>query len=54
MYLEPGPSLDLLLIGLGVGSLMALAGIQKGALVRKRPRICPSCDREVTRCRCRG
>jgi hypothetical protein len=33
---------------LGVGWLMALAGLQKSALEwRKRRRICPSCGREI-------
>lgn len=33
---------------LGVGSLMALAGLQKSALEwRRRRRICPSCGREI-------
>ena len=33
---------------LGVGWLMALAGIQKSALEwRRRRRICPSCGREI-------
>jgi hypothetical protein len=28
-----------------IGLLMALAGLQKNALVRRRRRICPSCGR---------
>jgi hypothetical protein len=33
---------------LGVGWLMALAGLQKSALEwRKRRRVCPSCGREI-------
>ena len=33
---------------LGVGWLMALAGLQKSALeVKKRRRVCPSCGRSI-------
>lgn len=42
-----------LLLPLVVASLMVLAGVQKSALEWKRPRICPACGREATRCRCR-
>jgi len=35
-------------VTLGVGCLMALAGLQKSALEwRRRRRICPSCGREI-------
>jgi NADH pyrophosphatase NudC (nudix superfamily) len=40
--------MSLTLVTLGVGSLMALAGLQKSALEwRRRRRICPSCGREI-------
>ena len=44
----------LLLLPLGVAYLMMLAGVQKSALEwKRRSRICPSCNREAHRCRCR-
>lgn len=46
--------LHLLIVPLGVGYLMAPAGVRKSALEWKRHgRICPSCGRDVQRCRCR-
>jgi formate dehydrogenase maturation protein FdhE len=34
---------------LGVGWLMAMAGLQKSALeLRRRRRVCPSCGRQIT------
>jgi hypothetical protein len=45
---------SLLLLPLVVAALMVLAGVQKRALEWKRPSpICPACDREASRCRCR-
>ena len=38
----------LAVVTLGIGWLMALAGLQKSALEwRRRRRICPSCGREI-------
>ncbi len=38
----------LAVVTLGVGWLMAVAGLQKSALEwRRRRRICPSCGREI-------
>jgi NADH pyrophosphatase NudC (nudix superfamily) len=38
----------LAVLTLGVGWLMAVAGVQKSALEwRRRRRICPSCGREI-------
>jgi hypothetical protein len=35
-------------VTLGIGWLMALAGLQKSALeFRKRRRVCPSCGRHI-------
>ncbi|HXR11359.1 MAG TPA: hypothetical protein VN770_03625 [Gaiellaceae bacterium] len=35
-------------ISLGIGWLMAVAGVQKSALeLRRRRRICPSCGRQI-------
>jgi hypothetical protein len=45
---------ELFVLPLGVAWLMMLAGVQKNALEwRRRARICPSCDRDLERCRCR-
>ena len=46
---------SVLLVPIGVACLMMLAGVHKNGLEWKRPtRICPSCNRETHRCRCRG
>ena len=46
---------SVVLLPIGVACLMMLAGVHKNALEWKRPtRICPSCNRETHRCRCRG
>jgi len=38
----------LAVLSLGVGWVMAIAGVQKSALEwRRRRRICPSCGREI-------
>lgn len=45
---------SLVVLPLGVACLMMLAGVQKNALEwKRRSRICPSCNRETHRCRCR-
>lgn len=47
MTLDPHVAI-LAVTTLGVGWLMATAGIQKSALEwRKRRRVCPSCGREI-------
>jgi len=47
MSLDPNIAL-LAVITLGVGYVMALAGVQKSALEwRRRHRICPSCGRAM-------
>jgi hypothetical protein len=47
--MNPGLHLAILaMITLGVGWLMAVAGLQKSALEwRRRRRICPSCGRHI-------
>ncbi len=47
MTLDPHIAM-LAVLTLGVGWLMATAGVQKSALEwRRRRRICPSCGREI-------
>ena len=56
MMLDPHTA-TIAITTLGVGWLMALAGVQKSALeLRKRRRTCPSCGRQIqTRiCSCSG
>ena len=47
MTLDPHIAM-LAVLSLGVGWVMAIAGVQKSALEwRRRRRICPSCGREI-------
>ncbi len=47
MTLDPHIAL-MVVVTLGVGWLMAMAGLQKSALeLRRRRRVCPSCGREI-------
>ena len=47
MTLDPHIAM-LTVLSLGVGWVMAIAGVQKSALEwRRRRRICPSCGREM-------
>ena len=47
MTLDPHIAM-LAVLSLGVGWVMAIAGVQKSALEwRRRRRICPSCGREM-------
>jgi hypothetical protein len=47
--MTPDPHIAILaVLTLGVGWVMAMAGVQKSALEwRRRRRICPSCGREI-------
>ncbi len=46
-------TLTLVLSAAGVGYLMVKAGLSKNVLEpRRRPRICPSCGRQITGRRC--
>ena len=48
LHAAAAPHITIALATLGVGWLMALAGIQKSALeLRKRKRVCPSCGRTI-------
>jgi hypothetical protein len=47
MTLDPHIAI-LAVVSLGIGWLMAVAGVQKSALEwRRRRRVCPSCGREI-------
>jgi hypothetical protein len=48
------PQITIAILTIGVGYLMARAGLQKNALeLKRRRKICPSCGRERTRvCGC--
>lgn len=55
MAVELNPSLAILVaVTCGVGYLMRVAGLGKGALeLRRRERICPSCGRHIQARVCR-